>query len=166
MADSVVRGNLTMAQWSSLFLLGVLFEDVWAASWATVFWATGSWVTSGSLFVAVDTFQHSFLGLKAFALASALGGQGLPSLPSVPSSWKASLGLYVFTLQSKGHLPPGCAYSGSTIRFGSLVCFLGLFPVLHSEPSAPRLVLASCLRPPVIPLPRLDQLDSNQSWFL
>lgn len=27
-ADSVVRGSLTMAQWSSLFLLGALSEDV------------------------------------------------------------------------------------------------------------------------------------------
>lgn len=64
-----------MAQWSSLFLLGALSEDVRAASSHSVL---GHWKVGDvpSLFVAVDTFQHSFFGLKAFALASALGGAG------------------------------------------------------------------------------------------
>lgn len=65
-----------MAQWSSLVTFSwALSEDVRAASSHSVL---GHWKVGDvpSLFVAVDTFQHSFLGLKAFALASA-GGAGL-----------------------------------------------------------------------------------------
>ena len=49
-------------------------KDIWAASWATVFLANGRWRLDHLSFVAVDTFQHCFLGLQGLGLGFGRGG--------------------------------------------------------------------------------------------
>ncbi|KAF4014450.1 hypothetical protein G4228_006605 [Cervus hanglu yarkandensis] len=67
MADSVVSGNLMMAQWSSWFLLGVLFRGYLGCHLSSSIFGCQKVdnLQIFSIFVTVDTFQHCFLGLQS-----------------------------------------------------------------------------------------------------
>ena len=78
MADSVVKVPLVMAQWSSLFLLGELFQEYLSCFLSCS--VLGYWKVDNIqiflrifLFVAVDTFQHYLLGLPSLCFGFSLG---------------------------------------------------------------------------------------------
>ena len=78
MADSVVRGNLMVAQWSSFFLLEVLFRGYVCCLLSRSVLGrrkVGDVRIFFFLWLCMP-FNTAFLAFKAFALAYALGGAG------------------------------------------------------------------------------------------
>lgn len=88
MADLVVRGNLLMAQWSSLFLLGALFPGYLGCLRNCSVLGFGRWVMCRS-FCGCGHFSALLsLPSKPLLWLQLCEGQGLTFLPSEPSLWK------------------------------------------------------------------------------
>lgn len=89
MADLIVRGTWWWHSCQACFSWGLSSKGIWAAIGITVSWTFGKWVTCRSFCGRGHLSALLSLPSKPLLWLRLCEGQGLPSLLSVPSLWKA-----------------------------------------------------------------------------